>query len=169
MHHLKINISVLCQYRSHIRQGHSLTCLTQQAKDIGIRIPQDPQELAQEITTVTSAIKKMYAASHSTRLMYLLQKANLAEELAEKNKAKAIRTILRAETRFEAYKILKAIQGKSKASTGIHSLQVPRSWPTGPDNNTQDMDTSFEDPKSATGWRIVHCPQEIQFLLRLQN
>ena len=76
---------------------------------------------------------------------------------------------MRIETRLEAYKILRSIQGKSKASTGIHSLQVPSSWPSEPTHNSQADDFSLEDPKTATDWRSVQCPQEIQFLLRLRN
>ena len=163
---LNVDKSVLCQYRSCLQRKLSVSCLLKWAGELNIPIPSS-DHLSKEITALSNAIASMCTESQKSRQAFLLQQVNVSKDILQQKKTNIIRQILKTEEHMEAYKILKVVQGKVQQTNSISNLQVPTSWPT---RETHDPDNyELEDPKKATDWQTVVCPQEIQFLLRLQN
>ena len=80
---------------------------------------------------------------------------------------KAVQTIRRIEARLQAYRIYRNISRQHTQAQSFSSVQVPASWPTS--TNFNPSASVLENPKTATDWRQVTIPQEIQFLMQLRN
>ena len=49
-------------------------------------------------------------------------------------------------------------------------MEVPNSWPTDGEHYAERQ--QLDDPKKVTedeGWKTIHCPKEIEFILTLRN
>jgi hypothetical protein len=103
----------------------------------------------------------------------LLERANMAEDVNDEKKTKAIRQMKITEKDTRTFQKLKFKRGLNHNGGGISRLQVPISWPTAAEYD-DEIDYGLEDPKitnqkEASQLKEVNCPKEIEFLLRLRN
>jgi len=115
---------------------------------------------------VKQKIKQYYQQHKQHRQEFLLQQANLQEDLGNAHLSKIIWRIHCAEQRNEAFKTLQAIRGSNIRSRSISTLKVPASWPTS-QNYSEDI-TDLEEPRQATQWKEISYPKEIEFLLLIR-
>ena len=103
----------------------------------------------------------------------LLNLANYAADIDDNKKSKILRQMKLSERRARVYNLLKFQRNKDQRSGCIDRLEIPKSWPD-MHNYDETIDHDLPDPKSVNPkdpslWKVVNCPKEIEFYLRLRN
>ena len=171
IHKLKRNLSIWCQYLRRKRRNLSTAALTTSALNLGLVFDITTEDkIMTTIKKLREEIKEHYKESATKRDAYLLEIANIAEDLDDNQKANALRNIKRQEQQNRAYRSLKFQRGRGMQTQSINRLQVPKSWPTSDSDDIGHLqDPKMVNQKDDNDWREINCPKEIEFMLRMRN
>ena len=94
IHELKRNLSIWCQYLRQKRRNLSTAALTTRALTLGLVFDITTEDkIMTTIKKLREEIKEHYKESATKRDAYLLEIANIAEDLDDHQKANALRNI----------------------------------------------------------------------------
>ena len=100
---------------------------------------------------------------------------NLAKELNDKEKAKAIANICQAENKCHSWARLSSLQSCGVRQQQIYQVLIPDDWPDADIEDEEKIELSVPkkfDKKwknDLSKWKTIKVPTEIEFYLRLRN
>jgi hypothetical protein len=159
-------------YLRHYRNGLKVGIDRFQATSDRLRHIQKQQQLPEELEDMDALIREKAATlseatskSAGERQGMLESHANTLEALHQRARASTLRRINKHEQSLETWKTMAFLT--NTATQKLDRLEIPDDWPL--PNQTVETTQSLTDPKTATGWRTITDPFEIEYYLMLRN
>ena len=133
------------------------------------------QTINNHINEIQKELKKLHHIAKETRDNFLLKRLNLAKELNDKEKAKAIANIRQAENKCHLWARLSSLRSGRVRQQQIDQVLIPDNWLDADIEDEEKIELS--DPKKfdkkwkndLSKWKTIKVQTEIEFYLRLRN
>ena len=163
------------------------TSLIDRAKSAGIELDptMDKKEIASKFAAIKYEVKMVRKESRERREEYLLDLANLLEDMDDKRTTKILREMAKQDRISNTFRMFNYHRKKYKDSQRIDRVTIPSSWipatesmdkeepndKTRNENTTSKSNTSSSQTQSEDDiiWTKMNDPKEVGFLLRLRN
>jgi hypothetical protein len=166
----RLELSYLTHYHRGLKCGKNRQSSTAQ-KLATIQKPQSlslcPSEVAELIKDKQTALQKTCTQSTHTRQTMLTDMAASLDAIHDAAKASVVKRIRNHEASASIWRTLSHFSSGGSTHQQLDRLEIPTSWPER--NTTVQSITDLEDPKSATSWRTVTDPYDIEHYLMLRN
>ena len=166
----RMKVSILRGHLNSLKMGKDRSMqLTQKMRRSGLdfTLPTSQKTTAIALRQASRELQQTCQKHAETRQAELFDKIEAAVQQGRGTRGKILRAIQKAEDTQRTYRILQAMKRRALEHNSIDRVEIPESWPP-PDQpvNTRDQ---LEDPKTATEWRMITDPQEVEYYLLLRN
>ena len=138
-----------------------------QRHDLDIILPDNMSTAKQLYLDLKAELMEANLKHREIRETELKNKIKLAISTGKHTEASYLRTISHQETQRKTWQTLKFVRKPSNNGQTLDRIDVPTSWPD--PNSLPTHDQLIENPSTATSWKTVTQPDEIDFYLRLRN